>query len=85
MGKCSVLTGSLISWKSLFIYLCFNEVTFGPLKSQGASSSSSLGTKSTGGTLACSPKSLYHLAQTVGYSSPMRLLTSPQISECSSG
>ena len=85
VGKRSVLIGNFTSWKSLFIYLCFNEVTFSPLKSQGASSSSSIGTKSTGGTLACSPKSLYHLAQLVGYSPSMHLLTSPQTSGCSLG
>ncbi|KAF9779445.1 hypothetical protein BJ322DRAFT_1087489 [Thelephora terrestris] len=56
------------SWKSLFLYLCFNEITFGPLKSQGIPLSSlSVGKgKDTVEALSCSPKSLYHLSQLVG-------------------
>ena len=59
---------SYSSWKSLFLYLCFNEVTFGPLRSQRASSSSLTPGKGEGASeaLSCSPKSLYHLARLVG-------------------
>jgi len=59
---------SYSSWKLLFLYLCFNEITFGPLKSQGTSSSSLTpgNGKDASEALACSPKSPYHLAQLLG-------------------
>ena len=54
------------SWKSLFLYLCFNEITFGPLRSQEVSLNFSPTRKGADVALYCSPKSLYHLAQLVG-------------------
>ncbi|KAF9779436.1 hypothetical protein BJ322DRAFT_1087472 [Thelephora terrestris] len=59
-----LLPGAFKTWKSLFLYLCFDQITFGPLRSQMTSSSTlSPGEEGASEALSCSPKSLYHLAQ----------------------
>lgn len=60
----NLLPGALTTWRSLFLYLCFNEITFRPLRSQESSSVP----KGGDNVLACSPKSVYRLAQLLGLS-----------------
>ena len=55
------------SWKSLFLYLCFDEITVRLLTSQKAFLGEALARLSLSGALSCSPKSVYHLAELVGY------------------
>jgi len=62
----SFLPGAFSTWKSLSLYLCFNEITFGPLRSQEASLKSPSVRRSTREALSCSPKSTHHLAQLLG-------------------
>jgi len=60
---------ALFSWRSLFFYQCIPEISFAPLKSQGASSRQGFVLeKTTAGTPPpCSPKSIYVLAKLVGF------------------
>ena len=52
------------SWKSLFFYRCTDEISFAPLRSQGAAPRSNFIREKTVATAPppCSPKSIYVLA-----------------------
>jgi len=65
----------LSSWKSLFFYLCTDDISFAPLKSQGADSRSSYihGMRETFVPPPCSPKSIHVLASRVSRPSIRRL------------
>lgn len=54
-----------LSWRSLFFYLCTDNISFAPLKSQGADLRLDYIKNASGTPPPCSPKSIYALARFV--------------------